>query len=144
MQGWWAAVRYAAGKQEQVNPHQRVEGPQIGRQMDSAHSAGTAEEDKEIEFGRVGEKRQVVADTSLVLGAERKVVEAERRAEIDTIALLVGFHKLIAVGHTQTVEQSRVQAVQENTREVDRRSRWLEEPYTAVGIDCMAQNRSVL
>ena len=70
----WAVARYAEGMEAQVNPHRTAEDHQSGQDTDSDHSVGMKDQDREIEFGRVGERRQVVADTRLVLAAERRVV----------------------------------------------------------------------
>ena len=103
-----------------------------------------ADRGKRIDFGRVEEKRQVVADTRLVLGAERKVVGAEHRAEIDTIVSSAAARmqvEMAKVARIHAAGESQVQAVQKNTREVGYMSRWLEEHCRAAGIEHTMENR---
>ena len=119
----------------------------VGHENDSDRSVDRTVRDKETDFGRVGEKRQVVADTSLVLGAERRVAGAEHRAEIDTIATPdVGHTPLerMQVARIRGAGRSQVQAVLQNTRKAAYKSRWLEERCRAAGIEDTPEKRPVL
>ena len=94
----------------QESPHQKFEAVQGNDSVQKVDMLGW---DTSSGSDRMGEKRQVVADTSLVPSFGKRVVGAERRAEIDTMVLQRAVHIPVEteVDRRPAVEDSLLQEV---------------------------------